>query len=249
MIRHYKGKPSEYVIKHVRGRTVKEGRGISFLYFGSTTSVVSVPLSTSKVGFRFSETTIDFQTVTVDAHAAYRISEPTKTAALLDYTIDPRTREYTTDGPAKLDGHVTSAVQEAMRTDIQRLRLEDVLRRRAVLMKATMTRLRQSQDLELLGVDVLRVFVKSVKPTPEIAKAFEEDYRESLAMKAERAVFEKRMAALNKHVKTAAGVGATDDPDGVECTDSCPFAQFCEDYRAHIRSGKTWCTLFQEFSR
>ena len=34
----------------------------------------------------------------------------------------------------------------------------------------------------------------------------------------------------------------------IECTDSCPFRDLCEDYMRDISGGRAWCTLFHEFS-
>jgi len=42
-IRFVKVEPSDYVLQYQRGRIVREGAGLSFFYFGPTTSLVLVP--------------------------------------------------------------------------------------------------------------------------------------------------------------------------------------------------------------
>jgi uncharacterized protein YqfA (UPF0365 family) len=48
---------------------------------------------------------------------------------------------------------------------------------------------------------VLSITFTSIKPTPEISKALEADYREALAKKADEAIYERRAAAVEQERK------------------------------------------------
>jgi hypothetical protein len=52
-----------------------------------------------------------------------------------------------------------------------------------------------------MGVELLSVFFTSARPTPEVAKALEAEYRESLLRKADEAIFARRAAAVEEERK------------------------------------------------
>lgn len=198
MISYFKGDPSEHVMEFVRGRLVREGRGLGFYYWTRTTSIVAVPLNTADADFVFNEITANFQSVTVQGLATYRIVDPKKAASILNYAIHPRTRGFLSHDPSKLATRITNLVQEVMRTEIQNLSLEDNLRKGADLARSTLERLQKMPDLDSLGVSIVNVFLTAVKPTPEVAKALEADYREALLKKADNAIYDRRAVAVEQ---------------------------------------------------
>lgn len=146
MISYFKGDPSEHVMQYARGRLVREGRGLGFYYWTRTTSIVAVPLVTADADFVFNEITANFQSVTVQGLATYRIVDPKKAASILNYAIQPRTRIYLSHDPPKLATRITNLVQEVMRTEIQMLSLEDNLRKGADLARSTLEQLQKMPD-------------------------------------------------------------------------------------------------------
>src|SRR5262249_58780077 len=54
---------------------------------------------------------------------------------------------------------------------------------------------------EPLGAELLNVYFTSAKPTPEVAKALEADYREPLLRKSDIAVSARRAAAVEEERK------------------------------------------------
>src|SRR2546426_12628430 len=101
MFGYYKGEPTEYVIRYVRGRLVGEGRGLSFFYYARTTAIASIPMNTQDADFVFNEITANFQAVTVQGQITYRITEPRRLALLLDHLVNPRTKTFRSRDPAK----------------------------------------------------------------------------------------------------------------------------------------------------
>ena len=59
-----------------------------------------------------------------------------------------------------------------------------------------LARLRTEALLQPLGVEVLSISFVSAKPTPEVAKALEAEYRETLLRKADEAIYARRAAAV-----------------------------------------------------
>ena len=247
MLRYFKGGPSEYIIEHVRGRVIREGKGLGFFYMPTTASIVSIPLSSLDTDFTFDESTADFQTVTIMGQASYRVAEPPKLATALDFTIDPASGKYRTEDPAKLASRIGRVIQEALHIEVQRLPLESVLRRRAQLAKSALARVRQNQDPSSLGVEVQNVFLTGITPAPEVAKALEADRKEVILAKADRATFQRKMVAVEHQRKMLGSEDAAIST--IECDESCPFSRLCEDYQKHVSDGKALCPLFREFSR
>ena len=52
-----------------------------------------------------------------------------------------------------------------------------------------------------MGTELLSVYFVAVKPTPEVAKALEADYRETLLRKADMAIYARRAAAVEEERK------------------------------------------------
>src|SRR5215471_4974639 len=74
-IRFIKVQPSTHVLQYRGGKIVREGSGLSFFYYGPTTSLVAVPVGSNDAPFIFQETTADFQTVTLQGQVTYRVSD------------------------------------------------------------------------------------------------------------------------------------------------------------------------------
>lgn len=78
--RFIKFQPSEYTLMYRNGKVIKEGAGISFYYFAPTTSIVVVPVGSVDAPFIFEEVTADFQIVTTQGQATFRIIDQKKTS-------------------------------------------------------------------------------------------------------------------------------------------------------------------------
>lgn len=70
-------------------------------YFAPSTSIVVVPTASTNEPFIFPEVTSDFQEVTVQGQITYRVADPKRTAALLNFTLGPK-GTYASEDPQKL---------------------------------------------------------------------------------------------------------------------------------------------------
>ena len=192
-----KANPTDYVFRFSQGKLVQEGAGLSFFYFAPSTTLVSVPLASANIPFVFTEPTIDFQTITVQGQLTYRIHEPKKASAMLDFTIDARGR-YTTDSYQKLPERLVYALQTLIRAEFQGFALREALVHGDELTARVLARLNAAPETVQLGVEVLNLAVLSIKPTPEMAKALEAEAREALNRKADEAVYLRRNSAIEQ---------------------------------------------------
>lgn len=192
-VRYLKAGPTTYVIQFKNGVPRREGAGLSFFYYAPTSTIVAVPLVSTDLPFVFSETTSDFQTITVQGQITYRIADPRQVAALLDYTLDSGGF-----GSEQLGQRIINEAQILTRAYVGRLPLRHVLAHARALGDEVEQGLK---SLASLGVQVLGLSILAVKPTPETARALEAEAREALLKQADLAVYERRNTAVEQERK------------------------------------------------
>jgi regulator of protease activity HflC (stomatin/prohibitin superfamily) len=175
----------------------REGAGLSFFYFAPSSTIVSVPVASANIPFVFNEPTSDFQTLTVQGQLTYRIADPKKASAMLDFTLDARGK-YSSDQYQKLPERLVYSLQTLLRGEIQILPLRDALVHGDALTTRVLERLKASPEVVQLGVEILNLAILSLKPTPEMAKALEAEAREALNRSADDAVYARRNAAIEQ---------------------------------------------------
>lgn len=201
LLQYFKAEPTEYILAYANGRVFRQGTGRSFWYMPHRTSIVLIPISTTDMNFAFNETTSNFQAITLQGQFTYRITEPRTLAQLLDFTVNPRTREYRAEDPDKLHQRIVNIVQMYTRNELQQLEFEEALRSSERLARSVMEHLREEQGLIALGVECLSVFFTAIKATPEMARALEAEYRETLQKRADQAIYSRRAEAVEQERK------------------------------------------------
>ncbi len=201
LIGYFKAEPTDYILVYNNGKVARQGTGQSFWYWGPTTSIVRVPVATTDSLFVLNEITRDFQTVTLQGQITYRITQPETLAALLNFTINPQTRQYLSDDPSKVSQRIINLVQQRTRQTLSELSLEEALRSADTLARSVQATLQDEVALQTLGVVVLTVFFTAIRPTPEVAKALEAEQREALQRRADEAIFSRRAEAVAQERK------------------------------------------------
>jgi hypothetical protein len=198
--RYMKAAPTTYVLQYRGGKLRREGAGLSFIYFAPSSTVVAVPAGSTDVPFIFNETTADFQAVTVQGHLTFRVVDPKKLSALLDYRIDPAGRPLSED-PEKLPLRITHAAQTAMRAEIGGRPLRAVLTESDGTEARVRAALASSPTLKELGCELLGFSVLAVRPSPETAKALEAEAREKMLREADDALYLRRNNSVEQERK------------------------------------------------
>ena len=86
-IKHIKFDSMTYVLHYVNGSIKREGRGLSFFYFSPNSSIVAIPMGSNDLPFIFSETTNDYQSVSIQGQISYKIENPKTLSDNLDFTV------------------------------------------------------------------------------------------------------------------------------------------------------------------
>jgi regulator of protease activity HflC (stomatin/prohibitin superfamily) len=200
-IGHFKGQPSDFIIRYRGGHVAQAGPGLSFWYLHVNTQIVAVPTSSIDAAFVFREITGNYQEVTLQGQLTYRIRDPQRAADLLNLRISPDTGKHVSEDLKALAQRITNVIQIETRAEIARRSLEESIREAQAIATDVAGRVQAGAALASFGVELLSLYFLSVRPTPEMAKALEAEYRESLLRKADEAVYARRAAAVDEERK------------------------------------------------
>src|SRR5579862_2171129 len=199
MISFMKVPPTTYVLEFKSGRIRREGAGLSFFYYAPTTTIVTIPIASTDVPFVFQEATSDFQAVTIQGQFTYRVADPKRLASLLDFSIDKRHTSYFEDHSRdrqKLPERLVHTLQSLTRAVAQRLSLREMLVSSELIVAEAQAKLKESEAVRSMGLEILALSILDIKPTPEMSRALEAEAREALQGRADEAIYARRNAAV-----------------------------------------------------
>jgi hypothetical protein len=189
-----------YVIQYKGGQIVKEGRGLAFFYFAPTTSITAIPLGSIDVNFIFSETTADFQEITLQGQITYKIKDPKQLADVLDFSVNENGRFKTNDSE-KLNDRIINEAKTATLSYIRKLDLRAALNSADELERIISMELLNSATIVSLGIEPLSINVLAIKANPETSRALEAKTREELMKEADLAIYERRNFSVEQERK------------------------------------------------
>lgn len=197
-IQYFKAEPTQFARLRVRGNVTKEGEGISGFYMPFRTTIEMISVAASDQPFAFQEISEDNQEVILQGGFIYRIVDPKRAIGIYNFSIDPRTREYQTEDNRKLPEHVLQLVRGEARKVIQATPLEKLLVMGEDLAHRVTESLAGKDIVSQVGIDFKTLHFEAIRPKPEIAKALEATYRESLLQRADEAIYARRAQAVEK---------------------------------------------------
>ncbi|PAY05233.1 membrane protease subunit, stomatin/prohibitin [Bradyrhizobium sp. UFLA03-84] len=197
-VRFIKAQPTTYLMKYRGGAVTQQGAGLSGFYYGPVTSLVAVPIGSRDAAFIFQQIARDFQALTIQGHVTYRIGEPQKAAAMLNFTLKPDGKTYESDDPEKLPQRILATVEVLAQQAVKELTLKEALQAADRIAGLIESGLRGRADIAALGLEILGVSIRAVKPTPDTAKALEAEAREAILKSADEAIFARRNFAVEQ---------------------------------------------------
>ncbi|MDR1462762.1 MAG: SPFH domain-containing protein [Azoarcus sp.] len=199
-VRFAKFAPNRYVFRYKREKIVAEGAGLSFFYFAPSTSLVAVPVSSEDAPFMLSETSADFQELTIQGQITYRVSKPAQAAQMLNYTINIEQPGlgYQSDDPQKLPERLVNLALVAIKSAVKNLSLKEAIVSSDDIAQKVHRALSGHEMVEALGLEILGLSIAAIRPTPETAKALEAETREDILRGSDQAVFQRRNYAVEQ---------------------------------------------------
>jgi len=199
-IRHIKFDAMTYVLHYSNGHIKREGRGLSFFYFAPSSSIVAIPMGSNDLPFIFSETTSDYQSVTIQGQVSYKVGDPRVLADVLDFTVGDNGL-YKKNDIEKLNQRIINEAQTAVSSFIHGIGLKEAIRSAKVMEERILDGLRSSRAVGMLGIEILGVNILAVQASPEMARALETETRERLQQEADQAIYERRNFAVEQERK------------------------------------------------
>ncbi len=196
--RYIKSSPSTHLIETRGGRVRRQGNGLAFFYFAPSTSLVSIPLAHQDAPFAFREVSQDFQEVSVQGQATFRVLNPETLAQRMDFTLAADGVSYASEDPLKLSNRLLNAVQVQLRSLLQASSLQALLTQGDRIEAAVRERLRGAESLSELGVGLVDIAILAIKPTPETGRALEAEVREQILKRADDATYSRRNSAIEQ---------------------------------------------------
>ncbi|SUC43251.1 SPFH domain / Band 7 family [Providencia stuartii] len=197
-INYFKADSSTFIIKSVNGKVIKQGKGLSFWYNSATTSIAALPLNALEAPFIFNLQTADFQSLRIQGQISFRISQPEKTAEVLNYNLTQDGSSYASEDPLKLSDRVVRSAQTLIQAKIQRTAMRDALLISQTLITEVANQLSIHSALQALGIDILDVSIAAITPSPETLKALEAEARESILKEADDAIYARRKFSVEQ---------------------------------------------------
>ncbi|MCI6737543.1 MAG: SPFH domain-containing protein, partial [Intestinibacter sp.] len=170
--------PSEYVFKYKNGKIVKEGKGLSFIYYVPNTSVVVIPTSSADVPFIFQEITNDYQTVSVQGQITYKIADYKRVSEILDYTYDMKKKKYVTEDYKKIPQRLVNITKVLTKKSIENMPLKEAIKSSESLANLIREALIDSKEVLNLGIEIIGFSILAISPNKETARALEATARE-----------------------------------------------------------------------
>jgi regulator of protease activity HflC (stomatin/prohibitin superfamily) len=196
-IRHLRTGPTSYVRHSRNGRVAHEGVARSFWFRPLAAVLSEVPVDDRELPLVFHARTSDYQDVVVQATVTYRIADPARAAARIDFGVDSRTGRWRATPLEQLAALLTELAQQHALELLARTPLAEALVGvPARLRERLRTALATEERLGEIGVVVLGVRVGPVRPEPDVEKALGTPARELVQQEADRATFERRALAV-----------------------------------------------------
>lgn len=195
-IRYIKSQPTMHLMQFRGGKLVREGAGQSFYYFAPVNTLVGVPLTSQDRAFILELTTADFQSVTVQGQVTFRIGEPRRIAAMMDFSLARDGQRHVSEDPKRLGDRVVTQAGVIVQQAVRALDLRQALRAPAQIARDAQAQLAAQDEMQALGLEILGVSIIAIKPVPDIARALEAQAREENLKAADDAIYARRMAAV-----------------------------------------------------
>lgn len=198
--KHIKFDSMTYVLHYKNGKIAREGRGLSFFYFAPSSSIAAIPMGSNDLPFIFSESTADYQTVTIQGQISYKISDPKTLADVLDFTVNDL-GVYKKSDIEKLNQRIINEAQTATSSYIHSIKLKDAIRSAKTIETRILEGLKTSPAIGMLGIEILGASILAITATPEMARALETETREMLQQEADQAIYARRNFAVEQERK------------------------------------------------
>jgi regulator of protease activity HflC (stomatin/prohibitin superfamily) len=197
--RHLRADPTVHVRHHRRGKLVHDGPAAAFWYRPGTAALAAVPVDDREQPLLFHGRSSDFQDVTVQATVTYRLADPGRAAARIDFGIDPWRGAWRATPLEQLGGLLTELAQQYALDLLAGMTLREALAQGMTAVRERVASgLTGDSRLAEIGIEVVAVRVVAVRAEADLESALRTPAREQVQQEADRATFERRAVAVER---------------------------------------------------
>lgn len=196
---HLRAEDSSHIVHNKGGKTVRAGRGLSFWFLPLNASISEVPLDDRELPIFFHGRSAEFQDITVQAVAAWRVKEPSVLAKRVDFAVDLDVGSWTKEPLEKLSTLLTELAQQLAWDYLAQTPLQEILAHGIEPIRNLVhAGLVSDEGVASMGIEIVSVRIASIRPVPEMERALQTPARERIQQDADRATFERRAEAVRQ---------------------------------------------------
>lgn len=198
-VRHLRSTNTVYVQHLAKGKVRHQGRGASFWFRPLSAALAEVPVEDRELPLLFHALTADFQDLSVQAELTYRIEEPTRAAARLDFSLDPATGRWRAAPLEQIAALLAGTLQQHTVQVVASMPLEEAVTTGFDRLRtSSLDVLAGDQRLQETGLEVVAVRIVALRPEADVEKALQTPTRERVQGDADRATYERRANAVER---------------------------------------------------
>jgi regulator of protease activity HflC (stomatin/prohibitin superfamily) len=196
-VHHLRGGPTTYIRHAKNGRIRHEGVAQSFWFQPLSATLSEVPVDDRDLPLIFHARTADYQDVVVSVTVTYRLVDPARAAARIDFGVDPHDGLWRAAPLELLASLLTELAQQHALELLARMPLADAIVGAPPLLRERIeSGLATDERLTAIGIDLVAVRVGPVRPETDLERALGTPARELVQQEADRATFERRALAV-----------------------------------------------------
>lgn len=199
VFRHLRAEPNQHILHFKNGHLSRSGAGVAYWFLPLSAAMAQVPVEDCQTTFVLNERSADFQALSVQVSVTYRIADPVKACARVNFTIDGNTGLWV---QRPLENLATFWLQRSVptaRSHIAQMNLQDAMRHGSdSIRQALVQQLNQDSEVPTMGLQLVSLVIDHIAPAAEVEKALQTPAREAIQAKADEAIFQRRALAVEK---------------------------------------------------
>lgn len=197
--RHLRSESNRHIRRFRRGRLITSGKGLAFWFMPMGTSIAELPTDDRELQFIFKGRSRDFQETTIQGEIIYRVTDPDMLAIRIDFSINLETGLYQNQPLEQLASLFTNTAQKHATRYIAGKAIQQlIIDGPEDIQTAIEQGFAAEQVFAEMGLEVVSLGIKEIKPVAELEKAMQTPTRESIQQNADEATFQRRAQAVEK---------------------------------------------------
>lgn len=200
---YFKADPTQFArISSKNGKSV-EGKGLAKLVMPSFVNIELIQLGEREVPFAYTERTSDNQQIKISGSLTYTIEEPSKTMNLFNFSIDPKTKLYTSNGVDMFQDSLVKTIGGLVRKNVQEGKLEDLLVAGDKIKDSVRSGFEKDDRTSNLGIKYSGLEIFNPTTDKAIEDALGAEYKEKVLTKQQNEQYERRKDGVAQEKKIA----------------------------------------------